>query len=126
MPAFTLMLDVDGLKAANDEHGHEFGDAVISAVARALTVSVREADLVCRWGGDEFVILGVGAPWPVDEFEHRVERAIVATGIDTERWTPRVTAGSAMHERGDWDVQGLLREADAAMYARRLRLRGGG
>jgi diguanylate cyclase (GGDEF)-like protein len=56
-PASVVVIDVDGLKAANDLRGHEFGDAVIRSLARVLSHTVREQDVVARTGGDEFAIL---------------------------------------------------------------------
>jgi diguanylate cyclase (GGDEF)-like protein len=52
-----LYLDVDRMKAVNDEHGHVAGDAVLCAIADALTHATRKSDLVARIGGDEFAIL---------------------------------------------------------------------
>ncbi len=56
-PASLIVVDVNGLKVANDQRGHEFGDAVIRSLARALSHTVREQDVVARVGGDEFAIL---------------------------------------------------------------------
>jgi diguanylate cyclase (GGDEF)-like protein len=53
-----MLVDLDRLKPVNDEHGHEAGDKLITAVSALLLNSVRETDLVVRWGGDEFVIVG--------------------------------------------------------------------
>ena len=52
-----LVLDIDFFKKVNDTHGHGIGDRVIQEVARKLADSARAADLVCRWGGEEFVVL---------------------------------------------------------------------
>ena len=57
-PIRVCFLDVRGLKRANDVHGHDFGDLVITDVADAITATVRAGDLVARWGGDEFVHRG--------------------------------------------------------------------
>jgi len=52
-----ILIDLIGLKQANDEHGHETGDALIRHVAQGLMAVARETDMVARYGGDEFVIL---------------------------------------------------------------------
>jgi diguanylate cyclase (GGDEF)-like protein len=52
-----LYLDIDRLKTVNDTHGHAAGDAVICAIAKALTEATRKSDIVARIGGDEFAIL---------------------------------------------------------------------
>ncbi len=51
-----LLLDLDHFKRVNDRHGHNAGDAVLVEVAHRLGKAVREADLVCRWGGEEFLV----------------------------------------------------------------------
>lgn len=52
-----LMLDLDYFKMVNDKHGHDAGDAVLKALSRVLTQSVRASDLVIRYGGEEFLII---------------------------------------------------------------------
>ena len=55
---FSLaLIDVDGLKRVNDEHGHVSGDRVLLGIAQVLKASIRDIDLVARYGGDEFAIL---------------------------------------------------------------------
>ena len=55
---FSLaLIDIDNFKAVNDKYGHEIGDRVLEMVAYELQSSVREADIVGRWGGDEFIII---------------------------------------------------------------------
>jgi diguanylate cyclase (GGDEF)-like protein len=56
-PLTVAMVDLDGFKRVNDEEGHEAGDAVLKAVARALLSATRRADVVARYGGDEFLVL---------------------------------------------------------------------
>ena len=55
--AGLLVIDIDGLGAVNDEHGHEAGDELLVAVARALTRRLRQTDLVARVGGDEYAVV---------------------------------------------------------------------
>jgi diguanylate cyclase (GGDEF)-like protein len=54
------MLDMDHFKAVNDEYGHDIGDKVLKEFARIVKENVREADIVVRFGGEEFLVLLVG------------------------------------------------------------------
>lgn len=56
-PLSLMMLDIDDFKLLNDQYGHQYGDHVLSAVAKTLLNSVRESDLVGRYGGEEFMIV---------------------------------------------------------------------
>jgi diguanylate cyclase (GGDEF)-like protein len=56
-PLSCLLLDIDFFKAINDTHGHAAGDAALMQTARVLTETVRGSDVVCRYGGEEFLVL---------------------------------------------------------------------
>lgn len=120
-PAAVLYVDVNGLKAINDCHGHQAGDAVLLHVARVLKASLRAGDMVARIGGDEFGLI-------LDHLDEKAARAkaeLLASTVATEpvdlgRASIRVsvTAGLTMVRAGD-DVETVLARADAAMYAQR-------
>lgn len=79
----TLLVDVDDLKVVNDTHGHQAGDAVISAVGSILRQRIRPGDIVVRWGGDEFLVL---APVRTSEdavgFAERLARIVASSHPD--------------------------------------------
>lgn len=120
-------LDVDGLKAVNDLYGHDAGDRVILAVAQALRATSRATDVIARWGGDEFVVVGLGGGVPPVELERRLRTWLVEHfSQDATLTTLQVTAGHAILEPwDDGDVERLLWVADRDMYLRRS-IRGGG
>lgn len=115
-PLFAVFVDVADLKATNDNHGHPVGDAVIVATAQALHQHCRESDLLCRWGGDEFVIVGIGVAPDPDDFAARVTGTIDGAAL-AGKWEPRLHLGIA--QDGDGDLAALIRAADASMYERR-------
>lgn len=112
-------VDVRGLKNANDLLGHDFGDMVIVSVTRALRSCVRASDVLVRWGGDEFVVLGTGNDGSVHDLDRRVNAVLEADPELTNRWPGAVTIGFSI---GDAlvDVYDLIAEADEDMYRRRL------
>ncbi|MFN8125584.1 MAG: diguanylate cyclase [Candidatus Nanopelagicales bacterium] len=116
-PLSCTFVDIDGLKQVNDRHGHDAGDQVITAVSEALLGVFREADVVARWGGDEFVIIGLGAGPRVEDVERRLaERLAYGYGDDGVS----LSAGRVVHM--PWQDEGLLdltERADQEMYRRR-------
>ncbi|GAA5180733.1 hypothetical protein GCM10025771_25940 [Niveibacterium umoris] len=73
-----ILLDIDHFKRINDTHGHAAGDAVITVVAQRLIDTMRDSDLVVRWGGEEFLI--AVSPMPLEQFDRLAERLLRAIG----------------------------------------------
>jgi diguanylate cyclase (GGDEF)-like protein len=123
-PVMALFLDLDGLKAINDVHGHSTGDAAIAFVADVLGRVCRDSDVVARVGGDEFLIAGL-APGGRDEAEALAERirtemrATMMRVRDVEI-PVRCSVGVAIVDPLSSSVEALLADADAAMYQAKL------
>lgn len=115
----ALVIDLDGFKPINDGHGHAVGDSVLREVAGRLRACVRASDLVCRFGGDEFVILLEGARIEQDACAV-AEKLLAAMGepvaFGAERLHVSASIGIALYPGGGampWD---LIAKADDAMY----------
>ncbi len=120
-----LFLDVDRLKAVNDQAGHTAGDEVLVAVADALQEVTRGTDVVARMGGDEFVVVGPGTGTAPLDLERRVAEHIRRVPpVDSGLWDAAVTVGGALSPPWEQEsLESLVQAADAAMYRRRALLR---
>lgn len=117
-----LALDIDDFKAINDTHGHPFGDEVIKKIAGALMDVTRDQDLICRHGGDEFLILlnaGVQAG-DLPFVGSRIREAIEAIEINGDRYGVGVSMGASEFRDGVSAAE-MTAEADAAMYVDKAR-----
>ena len=119
-PFAVAIVDVDQLKALNDRCGHGVGDeALVRAVQRLQSV-VREADIVARIGGDEFVLLATGAT--PRELETRCERALrspVALNCGEGVVNVTFSCGVAAYPEDGDNPDAVLAAADARMYLRK-------
>ena len=118
-PLSCVLVDLDRFKHVNDTHGHEVGDRVLVASAQALARGLREADLVARWGGEEFALLlpdtgAVGAM----EVATRCLDALRAARTMLPEGPLGITASMGVVEMppGGARAKDLLRVADEALY----------
>jgi diguanylate cyclase (GGDEF)-like protein len=117
---FAIMFfDLDGFKNINDTLGHDFGDLVLQTVAGKLKESVRDKDLVARFGGDEFAAVITNIP-SMDECILIAERCLKTIGTEVERngkvATFGVSIGIALYPNHAEHTVELLKKADEAMY----------
>jgi two-component system cell cycle response regulator len=116
-----LMLDIDYFKAINDTYGHDAGDDVLREFARRMKKTVRGIDLVCRLGGEEFVVVmpeaDISVAYSVAE-RIRERVAVVPFPIrdGTEHVQATISIGVAMLRAGD-SAETLLKRADEALYS---------
>ena len=118
-PCGLMMIDIDHFKAINDRHGHPFGDRALKAIADVLVDTVREMDIVTRFGGEEFaVVLPATDETGAMVAAERVRLAVEALAIETSKAAVRATVslGLAVSCEDD-DTVSLLARADEALYA---------
>lgn len=128
-----VFFDLNGLKGVNDTFGHNAGDQLIKTFGSALrTHFKRETDVVCRWGGDEFVVL-LGGTTPRTKAEKIVDKFLAALSeiaiqlpfknnpdgvrhpVHLQAAVGVVSTSDANHEL-QWTVESLIAAADEAMY----------
>ena len=118
-PLALLIIDLDHFKRVNDTHGHAAGDLVLQNLARVISADVRVSDLVCRFGGEEFVVSLPGANLVsalgrAEHWRSRFAESSVNAGGGDVRCT--FSAGIAMFHGAEDTIEAALRRADAALY----------
>jgi diguanylate cyclase (GGDEF)-like protein len=117
--AAVLFIDLDYFKQINDTYGHEAGDQVLLQIARRLEVCVRSVDTVCRFAGDEFMVL-------LPNIHSAQDVSLVAVKITRELMLPvtlkqlsldiSASIGIAVYPDDAGDAESILQAADVAMY----------
>jgi diguanylate cyclase (GGDEF)-like protein len=111
-PVSLLMCDVDHFKAFNDRHGHTAGDELLAEVGRLLTSSIRGADVPCRYGGEEFLL--ILPDMPLEGAIRRAEQVCVAVRGLSRQVT--ISIGVAAYPNHGETPNELVRAADGALY----------
>lgn len=114
-----MMIDADGFKKINDAYGHDAGDVVLRELARGLQRAVRNDDLVCRLGGDEFLIICSKTPLSGAMLTaEKVRREISALRVPAGdgQWCGSVSIGVAALDANTTSAEALLKAADQGLY----------
>jgi diguanylate cyclase (GGDEF)-like protein/PAS domain S-box-containing protein len=116
-PLAMLLLDADYFKKVNDDFGHEVGDKVLIKFSQLMTDQCRRTDIICRFGGEEFVILMPEANQEIATERAESIRLSYQQEITQLLHRPAtVSIGIAMWDKNLVDLEGLTKAADQAMY----------
>jgi diguanylate cyclase (GGDEF)-like protein/PAS domain S-box-containing protein len=127
-PTSACFMDINGLKEVNDLHGHGKGDELILEVVKAVTDVMRKNDILCRLGGDEFLII---FPQCDRSNAEKIWRRIAERYEELNRQTGRQYTISVSHGISEYtgghegDLEDVLRTADLRMYEEKRRIRKG-
>lgn len=115
-----MVVDFDGLKAINDSYGHAVGDAALKLTAEALKSQLRRQEVICRVGGDEFMLICPGTN--LDDAlvcAERLRRSVAARRLSVHgtELTLAVSIGVASRDGHTRDAEALIRRADEGAYA---------
>jgi diguanylate cyclase (GGDEF)-like protein len=119
-PLACLLLDIDHFKRVNDTYGHDVGDLVLRETARVLRDALRQSDVICRLGGEEFLVIGPemdqqAARCCAERLRAAVESQVIEVGSGRVRVT--VSIGAAVRTEEANGPTELLKAADQAVYA---------
>jgi diguanylate cyclase (GGDEF)-like protein len=120
-----LFIDLNGFKGINDEYGHAAGDKILTMVATRIAARVRNSDIVCRYGGDEFVVVLPSVPdaGAVTKVADAIrERVSLPCWIQGSEQRLSASIGQAMCPHDGRTADELLKGADHAMYRLKARL----
>lgn len=115
----VLFIDIDKFKSINDSYGHDLGDKVLLMVANRLQSSVRDEDMVSRWGGDEFVCLLLEVKQEADVTslaEKMTNRIAEACEFNGTVLSIKASIGIAIYPADGETADVLFKNADTAMY----------
>ena len=114
-PVSLIMIDVDNFKYINDNYGHPAGDEVLKALAKIVLDSIRQVDIACRYGGDEFIVILPSAR--KKDCQQVRERIRLKVGkVSSQGNIPPFSASIGLHEVGDEEDAAVLTILDNDLY----------
>ncbi|MBI5921361.1 MAG: diguanylate cyclase [Betaproteobacteria bacterium] len=123
-PLSVMVIDLDEFKTINDTYGHDVGDAVLQQASAALKSGLREHDVLCRIGGDEFLVISPGTSLEAAlACAERVRSVVRAARYSSGnlRLQRSISIGVAVREDGMSDIDALIKEADRGVYLAKQR-----
>jgi diguanylate cyclase (GGDEF)-like protein len=119
-PLALIFFDIDHFKDVNDTHGHLIGDHVLRVLTELVTRTTRATDIVCRYGGEEFVVLMPEASRDeglamAERLRQEISRMTVVTAVGTLSLTVSLGVAELGPDEGE-DLESLIARADRAMY----------
>ena len=115
-----MMIDADGFKLINDRFGHDAGDTVLNQLAKRLKEAVRNDDVVCRLGGDEFLVICPVTPLKGAMLVAELVRKSVAelkVRAGEGEWRGSISVGVASRAPNIKSYEALIKSADEGVYA---------
>jgi len=115
-----MILDIDHFKNVNDTYGHDAGDVVLKRTAAVMQNCMRDSDVVCRFGGEEFLVICPGADVEVAKvLGDRLRTAVEGNIIDSPEFKGNITISIGVAVRSEWhsSPKDLIKNADEALYA---------
>ena len=120
VPFCILMIDLDHFKQINDVHGHLAGDQVLKSFSTLLHKCTRQSDIVCRYGGEEFLVVLtntlLNAAQVVAERIRMSAKTKTHTSSKGDKFRVTCSIGLTEYEQGIYDVNALINIADKALY----------
>lgn len=115
----AAVLDIDNFKAINDQYGHPFGDKVLVAVAELIRDLTRESDVLCRWGGEEFLILMPNcSSADAHSFACKVQQQLATSSFDIEQRKINIELSIGISQKENEDkAEYLIFRADQALLS---------
>lgn len=112
----VILLDIDNFKAVNDHMGHQEGDRILVELARTLKRETRDADICCRFGGEEFAIILPFTKSPSEALMIAERIRLGATRISSSGQNIAISAGVALGDTSNLASHDLVEQADRALY----------
>jgi diguanylate cyclase (GGDEF)-like protein len=118
-PVCCMMVDIDHFKTINDTHGHHFGDEALRMVAANLRHAARKQDVVCRLGGEEFLVICADTDEQAGhQYAERLRQHVASHPLQVQNKTLHITVSIGLADNSQTrSVEAMMQQADERLYA---------